>query len=267
MSDFTYVLPFSEEKLLFGILAELKRKNELDLYTYLQGAVLSVEELGTSYYVDGSPRSRWDAIGVNIKFAVNPVFLDSLDNTIFKRKLTEICESFIPSEAGFDIKGIVFIPDLSKDFEASADIDVLSNIDVLSSEAIQVLSEDIKSKLQEDKPELALDRLHTFSVRFLRELCNKHGIEFVKKDALHTLLANYRKYLIASGKIQSDMTLQIIRANTNILNNYNNVRNDESYAHDNTILNKSESRLICNHVISLLKFIDEIEGLSSSSQS
>lgn len=45
----------------------------------------------------------------------------------------------------------------------------------------------------------------------------------------------------------------------NVLNNFNHVRNTESYAHDNVILNKNESKLICNHVISLLKFVDEIE--------
>ncbi|RUS49739.1 hypothetical protein QI30_19700, partial [Kurthia sp. 3B1D] len=63
----------------------------------------------------------------------------------------------------------------------------------------------------------------------------------------------------ASGRVQSNMTLQIIKANMNVLNNFNHVRNTESYAHDNVILNKNESKLICNHVISLLKFVDEIE--------
>ena len=81
---------------------------------------------------------------------------------------------------------------------------------------------------------------------------------FEKKEALHTLLAKYRDHLETSSAVESAMTIQIMKANTNILNNFNNVRNDSSYAHDNAILNKNESKLICSHVIALLKFIDDI---------
>ncbi|MGE7840705.1 abortive infection family protein [Lysinibacillus sp. NPDC093712] len=139
------------------------------------------------------------------------------------------------------------------------DIDTFSSIDVVNTKAINLLTNEIKDKLKENNPELALDRLHTFSVKFFRELCKKHDLSFEKDDALHTLMALYRKHIEVNYNIQSEMTVQILKTNTNILNNFNNVRNDKSYAHDNVILNKSESKLICNHVISLLKFIDEIE--------
>lgn len=256
MSDFTYVLPFTEAKLLTGILGELKRGDELTLYGYLQKATLSIDDLGTSYYVDG--RGRWDAKGIKVKISVNPAILDKLDSSA-ENKVEEICERLIPGNTGFDIKGVIFIPDLSREFDSIEELDVLSHLDALSSEAIQVLSEEIKSKLQDDQPQLALDRLHTFSTRFFRELCKKYKLEYTKKDSLHSLLAKYRNFVVDCGVIKSNMTIQILKANTNILNNFNNVRNEESYAHDNVILNKSESKLICNHVTALLKFIDEID--------
>ncbi|MFY3791682.1 abortive infection family protein [Ureibacillus sp. MALMAid1270] len=256
MSDFTYELPFSEAKLLTGILGELKRENELTLYGFLQKATLFIDDLGTSYYVDRM--GRWNAKGIKIKISVNPAILDKLDSSA-ESKVEEICERLIPGNTGFDIKGIIFIPDLSREFETLEDLDVLANMNAVSSEAIQVLSDEIKSKLQDNQPELALDRLHTFSIRFFRELCKKYKLDYKKEDSLHTLLSKYRKFAEETGVIQSNMTLQILKANTNILNNFNNVRNEESYAHDNEILNKIESKLICNHVIALLKFIDEID--------
>lgn len=256
MSDFTYELPFKEEKLLSGVLGELKRDNELELYGYLQKANITIDDLGTSFYVNG--KGRWNAKGVNIKFSVNPAILDKLSSAA-ERKVEIICDRLIPANTGFDIKGILFIPDLSRDFDTVGDSDILSQLSVVNSEAIQILSSEIRSKLEDDQPQLALDRLHTFSIRFFRELCRRHKLEYVKKDSLHTLLAKYRKHVEDSGVIESNMTLQILKANTNLLNNFNNVRNDKSYAHDNVILNKSESKLICNHVIALLKFIDEID--------
>lgn len=120
-------------------------------------------------------------------------------------------------------------------------------------------TKEIREKLQENEPELALDRLHTFCVKVFRELCNKYKLEYKKDDGLHTLLKKYRDFLEKSKIIQSTMTIQILKLNTNVLNNFNTVRNNESFAHDNIILNKTESKLICNHVISLLKFIDEID--------
>ncbi|WP_399632672.1 abortive infection family protein [Sporosarcina sp. SG10008] len=152
-----------------------------------------------------------------------------------------------------------FIIEVLKGNSIVEDMDDFSSIDVLNSQSIQLLSKEIKEKIQGNEPELALDRLHTFSVRFFRELGKKHSLEFKKDDGLHTLLKNYREFIVGSGHIQSDMTIQILKLNTNVLNNFNFVRNNESFAHDNDVLNKIESKLICNHVISLLKFIDEVE--------
>lgn len=140
------------------------------------------------------------------------------------------------------------------------ELNSITSVDVLNYQSIQVLSAEIKEKLVGGQPELALDRLHTFSVRYFRALCQKYKIPYEQKDALHTLFSKYQKFLETSGRIQSNMTLQIIKANMNVLNNFNHVRNTESYAHDNIILNKNESKLICNHVISLLKFVDEMDA-------
>lgn len=138
-------------------------------------------------------------------------------------------------------------------------IDKFDNINLLDTKSIQLLVAEIKKSIENNQAELALDRLHTFSTRFFRVICDKHNLYFDKHDALHTLIGKYRSYLENSNLIQSLMTIQIIKTNTNILNNFNTVRNEKSFAHDNDVLNNIESKLICNHIISLLKFIDELE--------
>ena len=51
MSDFTYSIPFSNEKLLAGIIYQLKRDNLYDIANLLKGCNVEVEEGGYSHYV------------------------------------------------------------------------------------------------------------------------------------------------------------------------------------------------------------------------
>lgn len=120
MSDFTYELPFTEEKLLKGILSEIKRQGEIQLYHYLKGSKLYIDDLGTSFYVNGT--GRWNAMGIDIKFYIHPRYIDSIENDDYKRILFNICDKFIPGEVGYDLKGIVFVSDLTIDIDEEDDI-------------------------------------------------------------------------------------------------------------------------------------------------
>lgn len=46
---------------------------------------------------------------------------------------------------------------------------------------------------------------------------------------------------------------------------FNTVRNDQSFAHDNPILNYEESLLILNHVVSVIRFIQALERRQAAS--
>jgi ATP-dependent helicase/DNAse subunit B len=50
-----------------------------------------------------------------------------------------------------------------------------------SEESLQTLIDDINSSLARNKPELVLDRFHTFSTKLLRQICEYNGI-VVKND-------------------------------------------------------------------------------------
>lgn len=125
-----------------------------------------------------------------------------------------------------------------------------------------LLVKSIRKSLHEDEPEMALDRLHTFTVKYLRNLCDKYSIQYDRKTPLHGLYGGYVKFLKKQNKIESKMTERILKSSISILDLFNAVRNDQSLAHDNQVLNYNESVLIFNNILSSIRFIESLENPS-----
>jgi hypothetical protein len=100
-------------------------------------------------------------------------------------------------------------------------------------------------------------------VKYTRKLCDKHGISYDREKALHSLFGEYVKYLRKNRFIELEMTERILKSSISILESFNDVRNYQSLAHDNPILNYHESVLIFNNVSSAIKFIEAIEAEQS----
>lgn len=128
-----------------------------------------------------------------------------------------------------------------------------------SSKTIDLLLKEIKDGVSKENPEVILDRLHTLSTRFIRSLCQKHNIDTIWKS-LSSLFWSFAKKLINDWIIESGISEKIFKSNIQILEEFNNIRNNNSLAHDNPILNSLESSFIINNVINLLEFIDNIEN-------
>lgn len=125
-----------------------------------------------------------------------------------------------------------------------------------------LLAKSIRKSLHENEPEIALDRLHTFTVKYLRRLCDKYSIQYDRKTPLHGLYGGYVKYLKEQNKIESIMTERILKSSISIFDSFNAVRNNQSLAHDNPILNYNESVLIFNNVLNSIRFIESLENSS-----
>jgi hypothetical protein len=123
----------------------------------------------------------------------------------------------------------------------------------------QNISEAIKRELDANRPDLAIDRLHTFMVKYSRRLCTLHEIDFSKHDALNCVFGKYTKWLRDKGYFQTEMTSKIMGSYVQILEKFNQVRNDKSLAHDNPILSLRESVFIFQSVCNIVKFVDDIE--------
>ncbi len=127
---------------------------------------------------------------------------------------------------------------------------------------LELLISEMKSSLDRGNPEAAIDRLHTFTTNFIREICLNNSINVDKDKPLHSLLGEYIKDLKKKEKLESNMSERILKSNISILEAFNDVRNNQSLAHDNKPLNKVESKFIFNSVVKAIKFLREIENIN-----
>ncbi len=127
-----------------------------------------------------------------------------------------------------------------------------------------LLAKSIRESIEKNEPEVALDRLHTYVMKFIRNLCNKHLIDYRKEESLNAIFGKYVKFITTNGQIESQMTEKILKYSINVLESFNDIRNNKSLAHDNKILNYSESLLIFNNVTNSIKFIETIEHIIES---
>lgn len=122
-----------------------------------------------------------------------------------------------------------------------------------------LLAKSIRESIEKNEPEVALDRLHTYVMKFIRKLCQNHEIETTKEESLNAIFGKYVKFIVANEKIESLMTERILKYSIHVIEAFNDVRNNKSFAHDNPILNYSESVLIFNNVTNSIKFIESVE--------
>ncbi len=123
---------------------------------------------------------------------------------------------------------------------------------------LDLLLSEIESAKDKENPETILDRLHTLTVKHIRKLTVKYNIDTEWKS-LSALFWLYIKELRKEWIVESELTSLIVKSNINILERFNYIRNNQSLAHDNEILNSNESILIINNIINLLHFIEKLK--------
>ena len=128
---------------------------------------------------------------------------------------------------------------------------------------IRLLAEDIESKIKLNQPELALDRLHTYSTKFIRDICQKNGISIFDDKGNHfpldSMIAHLRKYYESNRKCESEFSMLAIKLLTGLFSKFNDIRNNHSYSHPNPILGKSEAEYVVTTMLATLKFINSLE--------
>jgi hypothetical protein len=117
----------------------------------------------------------------------------------------------------------------------------------------------IKESIDKNEPEGALDRLHTYLVKYIRSLCEKHQITYKKDDPLNSIFGKYIKEITSQQYVESEMAVKILKYAINIIEAFNDIRNNKSLAHDNPILNYEESILILNNISIIVRYIESVE--------
>lgn len=137
-------------------------------------------------------------------------------------------------------------------------IDVILNNDFID-EDFELLSKNIRDTIENNEPELALDRLHTYCMKYIRNICDIHKIIYDKNEPLNSCYGKYIKFMKDKNLIETEMTETILKCSISLFDKFNYVRNNKSFAHDNSILNYDESMLVFKNITSSIGFIKAIE--------
>ena len=121
------------------------------------------------------------------------------------------------------------------------------------------LVREIITAFRNNEPEVQMDRLHTYLGKHVRIICDKHSIPYNNTTPLNSIFGGYVKFLEANQYVESEMTLKILKMTISVLEGFNDVRNNKSFAHPNELLNNEESTLIFNHVSGLINFVNSVE--------
>jgi hypothetical protein len=109
-----------------------------------------------------------------------------------------------------------------------------------------------------DRPAAALDRLHTYCAKKFGHLLDRRGVTWDRTEPLHSRVGKYVKALKQERELR-EMTEQIIKNSIGVFDKFNHVRNNQSLAHDNELLDKAEARFIFDSVCAVLRFVKSID--------
>jgi len=126
----------------------------------------------------------------------------------------------------------------------------------------EALARSVREYIRRNEPEMGLDRLHTFMVKYVRNLCRKYGITIDRAKPLHSAFGEYLKKVKATGAIETEMAERILKSAISLLDAFNRVRNEHSQAHDNVVVGYGEALLIFNNIVSLVRYLDALEDKS-----
>lgn len=124
---------------------------------------------------------------------------------------------------------------------------------------LEELVADIERSLAANKPEVAIDHLHTYCMKRFSHLLRVRGIECKDEEPLHSRFGKYRKQL-ASERQLHEFTDRALKSFISLMESFNDLRNNHSLAHDNKILETFEARFIFSSVNAMLVMIRAVEA-------
>lgn len=139
----------------------------------------------------------------------------------------------------------------------------LAKIDAIERFKSDVTLEELVAGIERDiaaqKPEAALDRLHTYCLKKFAHLLELRGEQPQAGETLNARAGRYFNPLRKTGRIRP-ISEKIMKSSVETFELYNGVRNNESLAHDNTLVEANEARFIFDAIVNMLRFIKSIEG-------
>lgn len=123
---------------------------------------------------------------------------------------------------------------------------------------LEELVADIQRNLAANKPEVAIDHLHTYCMKKFAHLLEVRGQTCEKSEPLHSRFGRYRKCLEAEQNLH-EFTSRALKSFISLLESFNDLRNNHSLAHDNKLLAPMEARFIFNSISAILVMLRALE--------
>jgi hypothetical protein len=124
---------------------------------------------------------------------------------------------------------------------------------------LEELVADIERTLAANRPEVAIDHLHTYCMKKFAHLLEVRGLSCEKDEPLHSRFGRYRKCLEAEQNLH-EFTSRALKSFISLLESANDLRNNHSLAHDNQLLAPMEARFIFTSVSAILVMIRALES-------
>ncbi|MAS87323.1 MAG: hypothetical protein CMH30_05020 [Micavibrio sp.] len=128
-----------------------------------------------------------------------------------------------------------------------------------SDRTLDELISDIERDLRANKPEVAMDHLHTYCMKKFTHLLRIRNISCAENEALNARLGKYRNVINQERDLRP-FTDKALKAAIGLFEEYNDIRNNHSLAHDNIILEPLEARYIFDTISAVLLFVRAIEA-------
>lgn len=125
-------------------------------------------------------------------------------------------------------------------------------------ETLQELIAAIERDIRANKPAAALDRLHTYCMKKFAHLLDERDIAWDKNDPLQSRVGKYVKALEQERDIR-EITRRIIKSAISVFDQFNDVRNNRSFAHDNDLIDEAEARFIFDAISAFLRFLKAVD--------
>lgn len=250
--DFTYEIPTDFKQ---GLARFFKANGKLNIAQAITKCDINYEDLGYAYYA-GIKGNNWNKKALDISIVGDEHSISTLKS--HGRMVSEWIQTYLkPDTSGYLIKNIKYF--VEEDTSETIDL-MLPKTDEIN---FKVLYNDISDALAKDEPVLVLDRLHTYSVKYLRSLCQKYAIPISDNNKfypLHDLVGKLVRYYENNGKFETDFSKMAMKSSISLFNSYNDVRNNKSYAHDNKVLENHEAAYVVRMLSATLAFIESIEN-------
>lgn len=125
-------------------------------------------------------------------------------------------------------------------------------------ETLEELIAAIERDIRANKPAAALDRLHTYCMKKFSHLLDERDIAWDRSDPLQSRVGKYVKALEQERDIR-EITRRIVKSAISVFEQFNDVRNNRSFAHDNDLIEQAEARFIFDAISAFLRFIKNVD--------